>query len=174
MTRPKAAGPRAAGPTAARPRAARPGAAKPVVVHDLAQATAVIAAARKTGTPVALWSAPAAAARSGVGWFAALSRLAAPAEARGRAGLLRTSFVLDCGARADLAQEAFREGLRDICFTGRADVAARLADIARKWRGRLHRRRPRALDLAHAPLPDAPLPGAPSALSRLQQYLADD
>jgi len=59
----------------------------------------------------------------------------------------RAVFVLDCGDRADLVQDAFREGLGDACFTGRAAVAARLADIARKSRARLHRKRPHALDL---------------------------
>ena len=38
-------------------------------------------------------------------------------------------------------------GIKEVCFSGPAQVAERLADIAGKWRARLHRRRPNALDL---------------------------
>ncbi|HKF64711.1 MAG TPA: hypothetical protein VKB42_25305 [Dongiaceae bacterium] len=116
--------------------------AKAVVVHDLDQAAMALALAASLKEPVAIWSVPRAALELGVGWFAALVRRARESEPRARA-----VFVLDCGDRADLVQDAFREGLGDACFTGRAAVAARLADIARKSRARLHRKRPRALDL---------------------------
>ena len=117
--------------------------AKAVVVHDLVQAAMALAVAASLKEPVAIWSAPRAALELGVGWFAALVRRARESEPRAC-----SVFVLDCGDRADLVQDAFREGLGDACFTGRAAVAARLADIARKSRARLHRKRPRALDLA--------------------------
>jgi len=116
--------------------------AKAVVVHDLDQAAMALALAASLKEPVAIWSVPRAALELGVGWFAALVRRARESEPRARA-----VFVLDCGDRADLVQDAFREGLGDACFTGRAAVAVRLADIARKSRARLHRKRPRALDL---------------------------
>ena len=116
--------------------------AKAVVVHDLDQAAMALAVAASLKEPIAIWSAPRAAIELGVGWFAGLMRRAQESEPRGRA-----VFVLDCGDRADLVQDTFREGLGDACFTGRASVAARLADIARKSRARLHRKRPRALDL---------------------------
>jgi hypothetical protein len=116
--------------------------AKAVVVHDLDQAAAALAVAAALKKPVAIWSARRAALDLGVGWFAGLVRRARAAEPRASA-----VFVLDCGDRADLVQDAFREGLGDACFTGRAEVAARLADIARKSRARLHLKRPRALDL---------------------------
>ena len=116
--------------------------AKAVVVHDLVQAAMALAVAASLKEPIAIWSAPRAAIELGVGWFAGLMRRAQESEPRARA-----VFVLDCGDRADLVQDAFREGLGDACFTGRAAVAARLADIARKSRARLHRKRPRALDL---------------------------
>ena len=117
--------------------------AKAVVVHDLDQAAMALAVAASLKEPVAIWSTPRAALELGVGWFAGLMRRAQAGEPQARA-----VFVLDCGDRADLVQDAFREGLGDACFTGRAAVAARLADIARKSRARLHRKRPRALDLA--------------------------
>jgi hypothetical protein len=117
--------------------------AKAVVVHDLGQAEAALAAAAALKQPIAIWSAPEAARRAGVGWFAALAR-----QARMTAPKAKAAFILDCGDRADLVQDAFREGLADACFTGRPAVAARLADIARKSKARLHLKHPRALDLA--------------------------
>lgn len=113
-----------------------------VIVHDLAEAKAALAAAIDIGRPVVVWSAPEAAIYAGVGWFAAVERRARAANPEASA-----RFVLDCGGRADLIQEAFREGIEETCFTGRASLAERLADIATKLRVKLHRRRPRALDL---------------------------
>jgi len=126
--------------------------AKAVVVRDLDQAAMALAIAASLKEPIAIWSAPRAALALGVGWFAGLMRRAQESEPRARA-----VFVLDCGERADLVQDAFREGLGDACFTGRAAVAARLADIARKSRARLHRKRPRALDLGAKQDPAAAL-----------------
>jgi hypothetical protein len=117
-------------------------AATAVIVHDLAEAKAALAAAAETGRMVAIWSAPEAAIFAGTGWFAAVERQARTANPKASA-----RFVLDCGQRADLVQEAFREGIKEACFTGRVSLAERLADIAAKSRARLHRRRPRALDL---------------------------
>src|SRR5579885_3081701 len=79
--------------------------AKPVVVHDLDQAAAALAAAASLEVPVAVGSAPRTAIDAGVGWFSALARLAREAEPRARA-----VFILDCGDRADLVQEAFPTG----------------------------------------------------------------
>ncbi|HZT20480.1 MAG TPA: hypothetical protein VFA23_13820 [Dongiaceae bacterium] len=126
--------------------------AKPVVVHDLDQAAAALAAAASLEVPVAVWSAPRTAIDAGVGWFSALARLAREAEPRARA-----VFILDCGDRADLVQEAFRDGLAGACFSGGPAAARRLADIARKSRARLHRTRPTALDLGAVADPAAAL-----------------
>jgi fructose/tagatose bisphosphate aldolase len=117
--------------------------AKAVVVHDLSQTLAALAAAGHRKASIAIWSAPGAASYAGVGWFAALVRLSVAAQPKARA-----IFVLDCADRADLVQDAFRMGLRDVCFTGRSDIAEPLAQIARKSRARLHRTRARALDLS--------------------------
>jgi hypothetical protein len=114
-----------------------------IVFHDLSQAVAALEAAAAAGRAVALWSAEGAAIYAGAGWFAALER-----RARGSVPQARADFILDCAERADLAQEAFRAGVKGVCFTGPAGVAQRLGDIAGKWRARLHRRRPRALDLS--------------------------
>ena len=48
--------------------------AKAVVVHDLGQAEAALAAAAALRQPIAIWSAPDTALRAGVGWFAAVAR----------------------------------------------------------------------------------------------------
>ena len=117
-------------------------AATAFIVHDLAEAKAALAAAAETGRMVAIWSAPEAAIFAGTGWFAAVERRARAANPKALA-----RFVLDCGHRSDLVQEAFREGIKEACFTGGSSLAERLADIAVKSRARLHRRRPRALDL---------------------------
>ena len=113
-----------------------------VIVHDLAEAIAALAAASESGRAVAIWSAPEAAIFAGTGWFAAVERRARAANPGASA-----TFVLDCGERADLVQEAFREGIKETCFIGRANLAERLSDIATQSRARLHRGRPRALDL---------------------------
>ena len=68
----------------------------------------------------------------------------------------RPAFVLDCGERADMTQEAFRAGIKAACFSGPAGVATKLADIARQQRALLHRKRPKALDLLNVADPKAP------------------
>jgi hypothetical protein len=123
-----------------------------IVFHDLVQAIATLSAAAASGRPVALWSAPGAALYLGCGWFAAVER-----RARAAVPGAAARFVIDCADRADLVQEAFAEGITDACFAGSPALAGRLTDIAHKSRARLHRRRPRALDLAGLGEPEATL-----------------
>jgi hypothetical protein len=136
----------------ARPRAA-------VVIHDLSQAVAALEASAALARPVALWSASGAGIYAGAGWFSAVER-----RARASVPSARADFILDCAERADLTQEAFRAGIKGACFTGPAHVAERLADIAGKWRAKLHRRRPKALDLLEETDP----------ASACRRYLAGD
>ncbi len=121
-----------------------------IVIHDLGQAVAALEASAALDRPVALWSAAGAGIYAGAGWFAAVER-----QARASVPEVHAEFILDCAERADLTQEAFRAGIKGACFTGPAAVAERLADIAGKWRARLYRRRPKALDLLHEAEPDA-------------------
>jgi hypothetical protein len=130
-----------------------------VVFHDLAQAIAALSVAAALSEPVALWSAPGAALYLGSGWFAAVER-----RARAAVPAASARFVLDCAERADMVQEAFAEGIADACFTGPSTLAERLADIAHKSRARLHRRRPRALDLA----------GVADAEAAVRDFLGDN
>lgn len=119
-------------------------AARPViVVHALAHAVAALSAAAEAGRGITLISAPDAAIYAGPGWFRemiAAARVAAPAA--------RCASVLDCGDDAGAAQAAIRAGVEAIVFTGRADVAERLADIAgRQGVGFLSERPTAAFDL---------------------------
>ena len=131
------------------------GAAPAIVVHSPAQAVAALEAAAEAGKPVLLLSAADAGLSAGAGWWREMiaaardSVPAAPAAAPGTApGAARAEALLDCGDDAGAAQAALRAGIAAIVFTGRADVAERLADIARQHGSRLCRERPEAaLDL---------------------------
>ena len=119
--------------------------AEPVfVVHSLAHAVAALTAAAGAGCPIRLLSAPGAALYAGPGWWRALveaARAAAPT------GCCIT--ILDCADNAGAAQGAIRGGVEAIVFTGRADVAARLVDIAGQRGIEMVTERPAAvLDLA--------------------------
>ena len=62
---------------------------------------------------------------AGPGWFGAVLR-----AAREAVPAAQYTALLDCGDDAGAAMAAFRAGIEAIVFTGRPDVAARLADIA--------------------------------------------
>jgi hypothetical protein len=115
------------------------------VVHSLIQAVAALEAAAAAERDVTLLSAPDAGIYAGPGWFKAVMEAA-------RAAVPAASFsaILDCGDDAGAAQGALRAGLDTVIFTGRADVAERLAGIAAAKGARvLTARPPEALDLGH-------------------------
>lgn len=117
-----------------------------IVVHGLAHAVAALEAAAGAGKPVMLLSAPDAGIAGGPGWWREL--IAAAREAVPSA---HVANLLDCGGDAGAAQAAIRAGVEAIVFSGRADVAERLADIAGQRGARLVTERPEpALDLADA------------------------
>lgn len=115
-----------------------------IVVHSLVQAIAALTAATRAGRAVVLASAPDAGGYVGPGWFGALvvtARQAAP-EAR-------FSAFFDCGDNVGAALAAIRARLEGVVFTGRPDVAGRLADIARQDGVRFETSRPQtSFDLA--------------------------
>ena len=114
-----------------------------VVVHSLAHATAALKAAARAGRSVVLASAPGAGSYVGPGWFREL--VAAAREAVPEAGC---SSLLDCGDNRGAALAAIRSEVEGVVFTGRADVARRLADIGSQHRVRFVTERPiPALDL---------------------------
>lgn len=115
-----------------------------IIVHSLAHAVAALSAAVAAGRPIVLASAPGAGRSAGPAWFGALL-------AQARAGVPAAHFtgLLDCADDAGAAQAAIRAGIEAIVFTGRAEIAARLTDIARQCGVRLVPQQPvAALDLA--------------------------
>jgi hypothetical protein len=130
-----------------------------IVIYDLAQAIVALRVAATARKPVTLWSAAGAGVYAGAGWFSALEQCARQAVPGANA-----TFILDCAERADMVQEALRADIKGVCFSGPAAVADKLTDIIGKSGGRLHRRRPKALDLSRL--------GDPEIACR--QYLAGD
>lgn len=108
------------------PGLSEPGRPDPVfVVHTLAHAVAALEAAAAAERAVILVSAPDAGIYAGPGWLKALvdaARAAVPAA--------RLTAILDCGDDAGAAQGALRAGIEAVVYTGRSDVADRLAAIA--------------------------------------------
>ncbi|HET6519002.1 MAG TPA: hypothetical protein VFG47_04180 [Geminicoccaceae bacterium] len=115
-----------------------------VIVHDLAQAAAALTAAAELGVAVRLRSAPGAAGYAGVGFLHALGRAVGHEP------------IVDCGDDPGLALGALRTGCRDVAFSGAAEPARRLADIAAQLGARLrHETGPPPRALAVAPGADA-------------------
>src|SRR5437764_428071 len=96
-----------------------------IIIHSLGHAVAALSAAAEAGRPVVLASPPDAGIYAGPGWFREVVR-----AARGAVPAARFTAILDCGEDAGAAMAAVRAGVDAIVFTGRADVAARLGDIA--------------------------------------------
>ena len=114
-----------------------------ILIHSLAHAVAALSAAAERGHSIVIASAPAAGIYAGPGWFGALV-----VAARETVPAAQTIALLDCGEDAGAAIGAIRAGIEGIIFTGRADAAARLADIADKRGALLITSRPQpALDL---------------------------
>jgi hypothetical protein len=114
-----------------------------IIIHSLAQAIAALNVAARAGRAIVLASAPDAGGYVGPGWFGAL--IAAAREAVPGA---RFSALLDCSDNVGAALAAIRLEIEGVVFIGRADVAGRLADIARQHGVRLETDRwATALDL---------------------------
>ena len=113
------------------------------VIHSLAHAVAALRAAAEVGREIVIASAPDVGRYAGPGWFRELVKAAREAVPDAKA-----TALLDCGEDAGAAQGAIRAGVEGVIFTGRADVAARLADIAGQRGAVLVTSRPEpALDL---------------------------
>jgi hypothetical protein len=114
-----------------------------IVIHSLAHAIAALRAAAGGGRQVVLISAPGAGSYVGPGWFREV-------VAAARAAVPEASFSswLDCRDDVGAALAAIRSEVDGVVFTGRADVASRLADIARQHGVQFAAERPpAALDL---------------------------
>ena len=135
------------------------------IIHSLAHAVAALTAAAQAGRKVTLASAPDAGIYAGPGWFGGLI-----AAAREAVPAAQCAALLDCGDDAGAVQAAIRAGSEGVVFTGRGDVAERLADIAAQNGVKLTTARPiPSLDLGSTFFADA------DALSRrCAQILAGD
>jgi acyl-CoA reductase-like NAD-dependent aldehyde dehydrogenase len=108
-----------------------------IIVHSLGHAIGALKACGGTGSSIILSSAPEAGVYAGPGWFRALVEAAREAVPD-----VRFSAILDCGDQAGPALAAIRAQIEWVVFTGRADVASRLAEIARQHGVRLETTRP--------------------------------
>lgn len=114
-----------------------------IIVHTLAHAVGALKAAAQAGREVVLASAADAGRYAGPGWFRELV-----AAARATVPAARCSSLLDCGDSAGATLAAIRAPVEGVLFTGRADVARRLAEIALQHGVRCETERPEtALDL---------------------------
>jgi hypothetical protein len=97
----------------------------------------------RAGRSIVLATSPGAGSYVGPGWFREV--IAAARDAVPEAGC---SSLLDCGDDRGAALAALRSEVEGIVFTGPADVARRLADMASQYRVRFVTERPMpALDL---------------------------
>lgn len=121
-----------------------------VTVHSLDQAQLTARIAAELGRPVTLLSAEGAAAYVGPAWFAEVV-----AAARRQTPEATVAAYLDCGARPGDALAAFRAGAPGVIFTGRAEIADKLAALAEAHGLPFLKARPAALDLLDRPEPEA-------------------
>src|SRR6516165_3889488 len=98
-----------------------------IIIHSLGQAAAALKAAARAGRAVVITSAPGAGSYVGPGWFREVVM-----AARETVSGARFSALLDCADDVGAALAAIRSEVEGVVFTGRADVARRLADIARQ------------------------------------------
>jgi hypothetical protein len=103
-----------------------------------------LTAADGAGRAIVLASAPNAGGYAGPGWFKGLV-----AAAREVVPAASCTALLDCGDSVGATLAAIRAEVEGVVFTGRADVAVRLTDIARQHGVHFETERPTAaLDLA--------------------------
>jgi hypothetical protein len=95
------------------------------IVHDLAQARIVFAAASVARVPIRIESAPGATGYAGAGWWAAVI-----AAARHEYPEVEAVCVLDCGEEPGRAMGAIREGIEAIRCRARPKARARLKALA--------------------------------------------
>lgn len=112
---------------------------RPILIRGLDDALLAAGAADSAGTPLVLMGPPAAGAL----WLRGVVERVRKAHPG-----LEVAGLLDCGDRAGETQGALAAGLRLVLFTGRPEMADRLAAIAAARGAALLTHRPTALDLA--------------------------
>ena len=122
-----------------------------IIVHSLAQARAVLAAAHALDVPVTLASAAGAGGYAGPLWFKSLIE-----AARGDFPKVEVSAVLDCGVEAGTTLAALRHGFKRVRFTGADAALSALRDIAHQLAAEIEAGDPpEALDLLEEGEPEA-------------------
>jgi hypothetical protein len=111
-------------------------------IHSLREARVALGVARELGRPLTLVSAPGAAGHGGAGWWRALVE-----AARREYPDVEMTTILDCDDSVGDALGCLRAGVERIAFRGRADVAAKLRDIAAQCGAVLDEALPAGLDL---------------------------
>jgi hypothetical protein len=96
-----------------------------IIIHGVDDARAALQAAAELRVPVTVISGPDGGSYAGPGWFNAVV-----AQAQGAFPDVTVTAILDCDDASGHVLGALRAGVRAVRFTGRADVAAKLADIA--------------------------------------------
>lgn len=121
-----------------------------IVIHDLEDARAALAAAAALGRPVSLVSAAGAAGYAGAAWF-----LLVVARAAADHPQAEWTAVLDCADHPGHVLSALRQGAKAVRYSGPKASAAKLAAIAEQSGARLVTGRLAALDLRGEPDPQA-------------------
>ncbi|MEQ9170340.1 MAG: hypothetical protein RIE87_03945 [Rhodospirillales bacterium] len=116
-----------------------------VVIHDLNHAKQALSAARRTGRPVHLISAPGAAGSLGPALFKQIIDQARTAEPAAHA-----TACLDCADEPGTALDALRQGVEAVSLSASAEVLTKIASIADAAGGKLLDRPARTLNLADA------------------------
>lgn len=96
-----------------------------ITIHGLDDARAALAAAQALRVPLTLISGPGAGGYGGAAWFDAVIH-----AARAEFPNVEVTAILDCADSPGFVLGAFRAGIKAVRFTGRDDVARKLADIA--------------------------------------------
>ena len=111
-------------------------------IHSLTHLRAALTAGAETGRPIVALSAVGASGFAGAAWFAALIE-----QGRGEFPDVPLTAMLDCADRAGDVPAALRLGLRHVIFTGHAEAAVRLRDIASQTGAAIVATRPAGCDL---------------------------
>ena len=140
-------------------RDAPPEESRVILIHSLDHAHAALAAASEADTPVVMLTAPGASAYAGSEYLKAIVEGAKESQPAAR-----FEAVIDCGEDAGHAMGALRIGWKAVLFTGTAEIAAKLADIAGQQGARLLTEAP--------PGPTLDLLDTPDAASACRDFVA--
>ncbi|PCJ61468.1 MAG: hypothetical protein COA65_00435 [Rhodospirillaceae bacterium] len=121
-----------------------------VIVHDLPQALAALAAAQKLNRPIRLHTPHGAASCAGAGYFQKIAELA-----HRQYPDVDAVFVLDCGASPGQALGAIRTGWKHIRLDAKRAALAKVADIAEQASATLDTGTTPTLDLLETPDPES-------------------